>query len=250
MSNEKQFQNQIERKNFPPYLCYGIIDETSERFIDDFHVVDYLMDNEKVLEVRINEKSVEIQDCWRGKLLGMSHYPTLQQAVLSHYSFISQSESPIHKHWVHNLTKRGNIYVEYIDIKKIDSIVYPAVFMIDVFIPIRLEDETLIDKIVNVDSLIFFDYEVLDSVLTWRNREDNKIIQENILLIKITVPIAFISEVFEEIKVYIHKEKMWRAFTQLHKNNNNDGSIKIFYGNENDLYVSYSLIIKNTNNEN
>ena len=117
------------------------------------------------------------------------------------------------------------------------------------FIPMRLEDKSLIDKLISVDSLMFFDYEILESVLTWKNREDNRVIQENISLIKIKVPIAFVFEVFDDVKTYINKEKMWRAFTQIHSSKRGS-SIKIFYGNESDLYLNYSLLIKSTNNEN
>jgi hypothetical protein len=62
-------------------------------------------------------------------------------------------------------------------------------------------------------------------------------------LIKIKVPIAFVSEVFDEIKEYVHKEKMWRVFIQL-DNPNRESTIKIFYGNETDTYFNYSIIIK------
>jgi hypothetical protein len=243
MLKQRKIQDSFEWRRFPPYLCYGIIDDSSKRIIDDFHVVDYLMNNEKVLELRISQDCVEIEDYWRGKYLGMSHYPKIEQAVLSHYSYINQLESPIHQHWVHDLSKRGNIYVEYIDIKKIYSITFPEVFLIDMFIPMQLEDESLIDKLISVDSLMYFDYDILDSVLTWKNREDNRVIQENISLIKIKVPIAFVSEVFDEIKEYVHKEKMWRVFIQL-DNPNRESAIKIFYGSETDIYFNYSIIIK------
>ncbi len=137
----------------------------------------------------------------------------------------------------------ANIYVEYIDIKKIDSIVYPGVFLIDLYIPIRLNDGKTLAKIIEHDSLVFFDCDYSESVLTWKSKETSTVYQERINLIKIEIPIAFVQEVVNELKHFIYKEKMWRAFTQVN-NPERSNVIRIFYGTTNDPYYTYSLLVK------
>ena len=243
MLNEKEAINEFDWKVFPPYLCYGQIDESSKRVVGDNHVADYLMNGKKVLEVRINEKYTEIQDYWDGKYLGLSHYSTIRQSVLSHYSFIDQLKSPIQQEWVNSVITSANIYVEYIDIKKIDSIVYPGVFLIDLYIPIRLNDEKTLTNIIEHDSLVFFDCDYNESVLTWKSKETSTVYQERINLIKIEIPIAFVQEVVNELKQFIYKDKMWRAFTQIN-NPGRSNAIRLFYGDPNDPYYTYSLLVK------
>jgi hypothetical protein len=86
MLKEREVITEFDWKVFPYYLCYGQIDESSKRVEGDNHVADYLMNEKKVLEVRINEKYTEIQDYWNGKYLGLSHYSTIRQSVLSQKS--------------------------------------------------------------------------------------------------------------------------------------------------------------------
>ena len=62
MLKEREVITEFDWKVFPYYLCYGQIDESSKRVEGDNHVADYLMNEKKVLEVRINEKYTEIQD--------------------------------------------------------------------------------------------------------------------------------------------------------------------------------------------
>jgi hypothetical protein len=107
----------------------------------------------------------------RGKYFGLSHYSTFQKSVLSHYSFLDQLESPIQKDWVRSLTTLANTYVEYIDIKKIDSIVFPGVFLIELYIPIKMNDVNTLTSIIDHDSLLFFDCDYNESILTWRSKD-------------------------------------------------------------------------------
>jgi hypothetical protein len=243
MLKEKKAITEFDWKVFPPYLCYGQIDESSKRVDGDNHVADYLMNGKKVLEVRINEKYTEIQDYWDGKYLGLSHYSTIRQSVLSHYSFIDQLKSPIQQEWVNSVITSANIYVEYIDIKKIDSIVFPGVFLIDLYIPVRLNDEKILTNIIEHDFLVFFDCDYSESVLAWKSKETSTVYQERINLIKIKIPIAFVQDVVSELKEYIYTDKKWRAFTEINTSKRST-SLKLFYGNEKDTYHNYSILIK------
>jgi hypothetical protein len=243
MLNEPSTASVNEAENFPSLLCFGILDESTVRRMDDSLVADYLLNGKKIMELTLHPDYVKLQECWDDCELPYTQYPTLSQTIQTHYSFHDQKDSPIQEAWLKSIVQCGRINVDFIQLKNVKNISFPEVFMQDLFIPLKSDDDITIQQILAAISFDCFEISTHESLIAWKNRSDSSVVQEKIKLIKIIVPVALLHFVVDEIRSFIYTDKMWRAFSQLHSSDTRP-AIKLFYGNPDDTFVTYSVLLK------
>jgi hypothetical protein len=145
---------------------------------------------------------------------------------------------------VSSIAALGNVYVQIIEREQVKQLVYPGVFQQDIYIPVRKDDPNTIDMIRKDAVVKVFQPELLDSVLTWKQRSSGKVIQEEITLVKVQAPVAFILDIIRGIKPFFYTDKMWRVIVVLHADHSNSYGLKSFFGTTHDNYAYYSLLLK------
>ena len=243
MLNEQQNNASNPAEQFPSLLCFGILDESSVRSIDDTLIADYLLNDKKIMEVTLHSDYVILQECWDNLTLPYTQYPTLSQTIQTHYSFHDQKNSPIQDAWLKSILDFGRIHVNPIQLKDVKSLSFPEVFFQDLYIPLKSDDTTSLQNILSAASYDCLEVSTHDSLIAWKNREDSSVENENIKLIKIVVPVALLYYVVKQIRPFVYADKIWRAFAHLH-NNEIKNALKVFAGNPEDSFITYSVLMK------
>ena len=235
--------NKIEN-NLPTYLGYGVLNPDSYKFIDGKAYADYHYQGFPILKVEQSEKGARIEEMYGDKTLGMSYGANLERAIFQHYLSLDQLESPLHRAWISNLISQGNIYAEYISKTKDRVLFYPAVYLIDIRVPVLDEDLKKVEAFIAIPEIKKLQPRLSPSklIMVYPDRTENLTIN----MLKITTPIAFtigVAKVLSEGGI-IKKEKRLRAIVNV-ANPQTGTSIRTFRGTEKDEWLSYSITIKN-----
>ena len=235
--------SKIENK-LPTYLGYGVLNPDSYKFTDGKAYADYHYEGFPVLKVEQSEKGARIEEMYGDKTLGMSYGANLQRAIFQHYLNLDQLESPLHRAWISNLISQGNIYAEYISKTKDRVLFFPAVYLIDIRVPVLEEDIKKVEAFIGIPEIKKLQPRLSPSKLitVYPDRTENLTIN----MLKITTPIAFtigVAKVLSEGGI-IKKEKRLRAIVSV-ANPQAGTLLRSFRGTEKDDWLSYSITIKN-----
>jgi hypothetical protein len=232
----------INNTSLPAYLGYGVLNPDSYKFKDGKAYADYHYEGLPILKVEQSEKSARIEEIYGDKTLGMSYGANLQRAIFQHYLNLDQLESPLHRAWIRNLISQGNIYAEYISKTKDRVLFFPAVYLIDIRVPVLEEDIKKVEAFIGIPEIKTLQPILSPSKLitVYSDRNENL----TITMLKITTPIAFtvgVAKMLSEGGI-IKKEKRLRAIVSV-ANPQAGTLLRSFRGTEKDDWVSYSIII-------
>jgi hypothetical protein len=235
--------SKIEDK-LPAYLGYGVLNPDSYKFTDGKVYADYDYEGFPILKVEQSEKGARIEEMYGDKTLGMSYGADLQRAIFQHYLNLDQLESPLHRAWISNLISQGNIYAEYISKTKDRVLFFPAVYLIDIRVPVLEEGIKKVEAFIGIPEIKTLLPRLSPSklVTVYPDRTENL----TITILKITTPIAFtigVAKMLSEGGI-IKKEKRLRAIVSV-ANPQAGTLLRSFRGTEKDDWLSYSITIKN-----
>jgi hypothetical protein len=232
----------INNTSLPAYLGYGVLNPDSYKFTDGKAYADYHYEGFPVLKVEQSEKGARIEEMYGDKTLGMSYGANLQRAIFQHYLNLDQLESPLHRAWISNLISQGNIYAEYISKKKDRVLFFPAVYLIDIRVPVLEEDIKKVEAFIAIPEIktLLPKLSLSKLITVYPDRTENL----TITILKITTPIAFTVGVAKMLSKggIIKKEKRLRAIVSV-ANPQAGTLLRSFRGTEKDDWVSYSIII-------
>ncbi len=235
--------SKIENK-LPGYLGYGVLNPDSYKFTDGKAYADYHYEGFPILKVEQSEEGARIEELYGNQTLGMSYGANLQRAIFQHYLNLDQLESPLHRAWISNLISQGNIYAEYISKVKDRVLFFPAVYLIDIRVPVLEEDIKKVEAFIAIPEIKTLLPKLSPSKLitVYPDRTENLTIK----ILKITTPIAFtvgVAKMLSEGGI-IKKEKRLRAIVSV-ANPQAETLLRSFRGTEKDDWLSYSITIKN-----
>jgi len=234
----------INNTSLPAYLGYGVLNLDSYKFTDGKAYADYHYEGFPILKVEQSEKGARIEELYGNQTLGMSYGENLQRAIFQHYLNLDQLESPLHRAWISSLISQGNIYAEYISKKKDRVLFFPAVYLIDIRVPVLEEDIKKVEAFIGIPEIKTLLPRLSPSKLitVYPDRTENL----TITMLKITTPIAFtvgVAKMLSEGGI-IKKEKRLRAIVSV-ANPQAGTLLRSFRGTEKDDWLSYSITIKN-----
>jgi hypothetical protein len=242
MNQKEQFSSPIARSAFPKFLGFAIADESSVRYEDGRPAMDYHISGQKVMQIKLSEDAAEISDWLDGKRLRVTHAHTIETCVQLHYIGVDQQKDPIHKAWVNASVASGNILVRYIDNDPDIEILYPDVFLTDIYIPVPVSDVSSLENILSSDYVRAFNPSQKKGILNWVSREDKRMHKEPLHIVCITCPVAMVPPLISSVKDWIYPGRMWRAFSTKH-DPQASSHVEMFFGSEKDYYLNFSLIV-------
>jgi hypothetical protein len=233
----------ISIDDFPSYLGYGVIDPDSFTLSGEKAHVNYHYQGLPILKVEHSDKGARIEELYGDKTLGMSYGANLERAIFQHYLNFDQVDSPLHRTWIHDLIRQGNIYAEYITKTKDRVLFYPAVYLMSIRVPVLDEDLKQVEAFIASPEIKKLQPKLSPSKLitVYPNRTEDL----TITILHITTPIAFtigVAKVLSE-KGIIRKEKRLRAIVNIAVPQAGT-LIRTFRGAEQDGWLSYSITIK------
>lgn len=234
-------KNKIE---FPPYLAYGQAIPESRRFQNGEEVLDYYLHGERVLTARIGTDSATVQEWWKGCALPATTYPNLPQALLAHFVQFDQGSSPVHAFWQRSLSQLGNIYVDHLPVVLLKQLRFPELFALTLHIPVREENQQAAFSFMQHPLVKKHGYRYYSTELLI-NKPNGKQHQQQIHLLEVTAPLAYLHDVAKAAVAagVILKGKLYRAFVQtdLHTEEN---SLKYWPGINGDEWRGYGVLIR------
>jgi hypothetical protein len=198
------------------------------------------------MKIKLAPDKIELIEIFQGKSLGMTFNSDLKKGLLYHFTCTRISENPIFNFLVNEVCSLGNIYFEYIDDgpQKIKTIYYPAAYLFIIRIPITDNNIDAATKALSDNFLYRLATDVYDSklIIDYKN---GKTIVNNIMVLELIVPMAFLYETVQWIvnQDLILKEKLYRAIIQDSLQKALSAG-QIFTGTEKDEWSSYSISYK------
>ena len=229
----------------PPYLGYGQLNKNSRRTEGDKEYVDYTYKGETILTAEVSPTGAMIEEYYKGKRQSMSFGKDLKRAVFQHYLAIDQLKSPLHLDWIHEVAGIGNIYAEMIQKPELVVLFFPAVFLIDIKIPIAEENQFKLNDFLKKPEIIKHRPSVQKAVI--RTRYVHRSEDLTISLLSLKTPIAFTIQTLQLIKEagLISTEKRLRGIVSQSRTSNGP-LMRNFIGTDSDDWKSYSIIFENT----
>jgi len=133
---------------FPRYLGYGTLMRDSCKSIGGKEIADYEFNGQPIMTVEQTETGASVEEYYQGEIIGRTSDKNLKKAIFQHYLNIDQLSSPLHIAWIDMLVAQGNIYAEMISDTKAMTLFFPAVFLIEIRVPV------LIKKLERVKELV------------------------------------------------------------------------------------------------
>lgn len=232
----------LSSNDFPAYLGYGKLKPESYRLLNGTAFVEYEYADVPIMRVEQSENGVCVEEFYANQSLGVTYGANLQQAIFHHYLCFDQSKSPLHQSWIHNLIGQGNIFAEYISKTKDTVLFYPAVYLIDIRVPVLEAHLQQVEAFIASPEIMKLAPKLSPSKLitVYPDRTENI----PITMLKITTPIAFtigVAKLLSERGI-IKKEKRLRAIVSVAKPQSGR-LLRSFRGSEKDSWLSYSIII-------
>jgi hypothetical protein len=231
--------------SFPHYLGYGIINKDSYRKESEKEYVDYVYKDQTVITAEISPKGAMIEEYYNGKRLSMSFGKNLQRAVFQHYLASDQLKSHLHLDWINEVVGIGNIYAEMIQKTEQTVLYFPAVYLVQIRIPISNDKLTLLEKFMENPEVIKLNATAQEATIITRYDERNENL--TVPLLTICTPIAFTVQTLKLIKEsgLISAEKRLRGIVGQARASN--GTVmRNFIGSPTDNWKSYSILYQST----
>ena len=139
----------------------------------------------------------------------------------------------------------GNIYAEMIQKPELVVLFFPAVFLIDIKIPIAEENQLKLNDFLKNPEIIKYRPSVQKAVI--RTRYVHRSEDLTISLLSLKTPIAFTIQTLQLIKEagLISTEKRLRGIVSQSRTSNGP-LMRNFIGTDSDDWKSYSIIFENT----
>jgi len=235
---------QTDQAQFPTYLGYGKLNPESYKRSDGKESVEYEYANVPIMRVERSENRVSVDEYYVDKPIGISYGANLQQAITHHYLCLDQFTSPLHRVWLHDLISKGNIYAEYITKTKHRMIFYPAVYLMEILVPVLEGGIKEVREFIDRPEIRKWKPRMDPSTLMtiYPERTENLTVQ----LLKIITPIAFTIDMAKSLsqRGIINSEKRLRAIVSVARPESGV-LVRSFKGTDTDEWVSYSIIINN-----
>lgn len=231
--------------SFPHYLGYGIINKDSYRKESEKEYVDYVYKDQTVITAEITPTGAMIEEHYNGKRLSMSFGKNLQRAVFQHYLASDQLKSHLHLDWINEVVGIGNIYAEMIQKTEQTVLYFPAVYLIEIRIPVSKDKLPLLEKFMENPEVIKLNATAQEATIITRYDERNENL--TVPLLTICTPIAFTVQTLKLIKEsgLISGEKRLRGIVGQVRASN--GTVmRNFIGSPTDNWKSYSIIYQST----
>ena len=231
--------------SLPHYLGYGVINRDTYRKEGEKEFVDYVYKNQTILTAEVSPTGAMIEEYFNGKRLSISFGKDLKRAVFQHYLASDQLKSQLHLDWINEVVGIGNIYAEMIQKTELTVLFFPAVYLIDIKIPIAHENEAKLQQFLKKPEIIKHRPSTQKAVIKTRYVHKSEDLTVSLLTIK--TPIAFTIEVLNLIKEagLISPEKRLRGIVSQARTSYGP-MMRNFIGAPTDDWKSYSLIFENT----
>jgi hypothetical protein len=231
--------------SFPHYLGYGIINKDSYRKENEKEYVGYVYKDQTVMTAEITPTGAMIEEHYNGKRLSMSFGKTLQRAVFQHYLASDQLKSHLHLDWINEVVGIGNIYAEMIQKSNQTVLYFPAVYLIEIRIPISNDKLSLLEMFLGNPEVIKLNAKAQEATIITRYEDINENL--TVPLLTICTPIAFTVQTLKLIKSsgLISIEKRLRGIVGQARASN--GTVmRNFIGAPTDNWKSYSILYQST----
>ena len=229
---------------FPPYLGYGTLNPNSRKSIGNKEIADYEFNGHPIMTVEQTETGASVEEYYQDKAIGRSFGKKLEGAIFQHYLNLDQLSSPLHRAWIDKLVSQGNIYAEMISKTKERVLFYPAVFLMDIRVPVLDERLASVKEFIETPEMKKHLPKIEDSKLitVFPNYKETLTIS----LLRITAPIAFTIDIAKELSNagIIEKEKRLRAIVSVARPNSGT-VVRSFGGTKTDTWLFYSITLNN-----
>jgi hypothetical protein len=235
----------MTNENFPSYLGYGLLNRDSYRKEAEKEFLEYCYNGQTVLAIELSPSGAMVEEYYNGKGTSMSFGKHLKGAVFQHYLASDQITSPLHLEWIREVVSIGNIYAEMIQKSNQIVLYFPAVYLIDIKIPITDDKIPLLESFIKDEDVIKLKPAVQKGTIITRYEDRNENL--TVSLLSICTPIAFTLQTLKRIKEagLISTEKRLRGIVGLSKASNGT-IIRNFFGSASDNWKSYSILYQNT----
>ena len=227
---------------FPSYLGYAkaIMDSYQLDQLTGKESLNYEYKGQTTLEVEVTSQNAKITEYFNGKILGISSDINLTQAFFSHYRDVDPLNFPIQEDWIKSVIDIRNVYADFITKSSIKHFYYPALFLIDIRVPIREGQLSIAEEFLNKKSLRDFHPWTQQAQFTITYPDKVDIIKSPLL--SLICPIAYSLEVLQEISNagLICTQKIFRPIVSLAQINKGN-SIRSFFGRNEDEWQHYNI---------
>jgi len=230
---------------FPSYLSYGQINNKSYKKEGETEYVDYSFKNQTILRVELSSSGAMLEEFYNGISQRMSFGKDLQRAVFQHYLASDQLKSHLHLDWINEVVGIGNIYAEMIQKTDQTVLYFPAVYLIEIRIPISNDKLSLLEKFLGNPEVIKLNATTQEATIITRYEDRNENL--TVPLLTICTPIAFTVQTLKLIKAsgLISTEKRLRGIVGQARASN--GTVmRNFIGFPTDNWKSYSILYQST----
>lgn len=232
--------NKIE---FPSYLAFGKLNETSIRIENECTIADYELLGKKVMEVKLSPDRAWVVDYFGGKQYASSTYPTLAQTFQSHFMVVKASSNPIMGFLSREVCNLGNFYFQHFDEDSGNwrMTFFPAGYLLVIRIPVLKENSEVVKELIEDESMKKSVFEIYETQLTINYKTGDKKVVD-IHLLELVMPVAFVYDTAKWLTEHkmILKEKLFRAIIS-DSSNKWFTAAQLFVGNDNDDWTSYSI---------
>lgn len=235
----------MTNENFPSYLGYGLLKRDSYRKEAEKEFLEYSYNGQTVLAIELSPSGAMVEEYYNGKGTSMSFGKDLKGAVFQHYLASDQMSNPLHLEWIREVVSIGNIYAEMIQKSNQTVLYFPAVYLIDIKIPISDDKIPILEKFITDEEVIKLKPAVQKATIITRYEDRNENL--TVSLLSICTPIAFTLQTLKRIKEagLISSEKRLRGIVGLSKASNGT-MMRNFFGSPSDDWKSYSIVYQNT----
>ena len=227
---------------FPSYLGYA------KAIIDSYHLdqltgketLTYEYKAQTTLEVEVTSQNAKITEYFNGKILGISSDVNLKQAFFNHYRDIDPLYFPIHEDWIKSVIDVRNVYADFITRSCIKQLYYPALFLIDIRVPILEEQLSVAETIASEENIKVFQPWIQQAQFVINYPDQVDIIKRPLL--SFICPIAYSLELLNQIASagLISKQKIFRPIVSLAQASSGS-RMRSFFGRSDDEWERYAV---------
>jgi len=234
----------LENKfQFPRYLGYAKAIPESHHYDPALQKerLHYAFNDKHLLEVEIRPGNVRLTEYYDEKLLSITSDTALDKALFSHYRDMDPFHFPIHQAWMNAVIAVRNVYVDYIMKEHIKHFYYPALFLIDIRVPILETQIEIAEALIQEGPLKGLQAWIQTSQITATFPDKVEILK--IPLLSIICPIAYSLDVLNEINTFglISKLKLFRPMVSLAEPAKGS-TIRSFFGRGEDAWQRYNIV--------
>jgi hypothetical protein len=228
--------------NFPAYLAYGKINTNSYHHDEakNEHSALYEYESKPYLKVEVGEKSTLITEYVDGNRQSISSRKTMKEAMFSHFSSINPLNYAAQGTWISSMIGLGGIYVEFFTSHCIKQLFYPALFLIDIRIPLSESKLKEVQDLIGTPLFQKFNPWIQEAQITITYPEHVEVVKKPLL--SIICPIAYSLDLMKQVKWQglIEKEKVFRPLVTL-ATPAKGNKVKNFFGRDEDAWERYNI---------